>query len=488
MDFEVHGGGSDLVFPHHENEIAQTEAARGKPLARVWMHNGMVEMGAEKMAKSVGNIRLLHGALDEFGREARGHVASSAPTTASRSAFSEDALATPGAGRRARAARVRAPARPRAPRPRRRSTPYAERFFDALADDFNTARPRAPSCSTGWPRPTAASTPASTLGPGRLREMLRRVRAGGPARGRRRRRGPGGGASACASSARRRARSATSSAPTACATSWRRSAGRCATPPSGAAARAPGVIVYGRNPVREALRGAAAGRARLGHRARRSRAWLEAGRAARGARRRSSSALCGSPDHQGICAEAEPYPYADADTLLAADDALVLCLDEVQDPHNLGAVCRVAEAAGCAGRRDPGAPRGRGHAGGVQGLRRARWSTWRSPACATWPTGWPRPRRRRVGLRRRRGGLGALRRPGLRRPRGARAGLRGTRAAAARGRRPATSSWPCRCADRVGSLNVATAAAALVYGILHLRGRDLTGLHNYPILAARRSG
>ena len=70
VDFEVHGGGSDLVFPHHENEIAQTEAARGRPLARVWMHNGMVEMGAEKMAKSVGNIRLLHGALDEFGPEA----------------------------------------------------------------------------------------------------------------------------------------------------------------------------------------------------------------------------------------------------------------------------------------------------------------------------------------------------------------------------------------------------------------------------------
>ena len=70
LDFEVHGGGSDLVFPHHENEIAQTEAARGKPLARVWMHNGMVEMDAEKMAKSVGNIRLLHVALDEFGRDA----------------------------------------------------------------------------------------------------------------------------------------------------------------------------------------------------------------------------------------------------------------------------------------------------------------------------------------------------------------------------------------------------------------------------------
>ena len=78
-DFEIHGGGSDLVFPHHENEIAQTEAARDRPLARIWMHNGMVQMGAEKMAKSVGNIRLLHQALEEFGRDAlvmyfaRGH-------------------------------------------------------------------------------------------------------------------------------------------------------------------------------------------------------------------------------------------------------------------------------------------------------------------------------------------------------------------------------------------------------------------------------
>ena len=70
VPFEIHGGGSDLVFPHHENEIAQTEAARGKPLSRTWMHNGMVEMGDEKMAKSVGNIRLLHAALDQFGREA----------------------------------------------------------------------------------------------------------------------------------------------------------------------------------------------------------------------------------------------------------------------------------------------------------------------------------------------------------------------------------------------------------------------------------
>jgi cysteinyl-tRNA synthetase len=69
-DFEIHGGGSDLVFPHHENEIAQTEAGRGEPLARIWMHNGMVRAADEKMSKSLGNIFQLSAALDRYGREA----------------------------------------------------------------------------------------------------------------------------------------------------------------------------------------------------------------------------------------------------------------------------------------------------------------------------------------------------------------------------------------------------------------------------------
>ena len=69
-DFEIHSGGSDLVFPHHENEIAQTEAARGLPLARIWMHNGMVRTDAEKMSKSLGNIFQLSEAIDRFGAHA----------------------------------------------------------------------------------------------------------------------------------------------------------------------------------------------------------------------------------------------------------------------------------------------------------------------------------------------------------------------------------------------------------------------------------
>ncbi len=67
--FAIHGGGSDLVFPHHENEIAQSEAA-GRPFARIWMHNGMVETDAAKMSKSEGNIFQLSEALDRYGREA----------------------------------------------------------------------------------------------------------------------------------------------------------------------------------------------------------------------------------------------------------------------------------------------------------------------------------------------------------------------------------------------------------------------------------
>ncbi len=65
--FDIHGGGLDLVFPHHENEIAQYEALRGETFARWWVHNGMVQMGTEKMSKSIGNVVGLADALDDWG-------------------------------------------------------------------------------------------------------------------------------------------------------------------------------------------------------------------------------------------------------------------------------------------------------------------------------------------------------------------------------------------------------------------------------------
>jgi cysteinyl-tRNA synthetase len=66
--FEIHGGGLDLVFPHHENEIAQSRGA-GREFARIWMHNGMLRLGGEKMSKSLGNLVPLREAVEEWGRE-----------------------------------------------------------------------------------------------------------------------------------------------------------------------------------------------------------------------------------------------------------------------------------------------------------------------------------------------------------------------------------------------------------------------------------
>jgi cysteinyl-tRNA synthetase len=68
--FDVHGGGKDLVFPHHENEIAQSEAASGQDLARYWLHNGFVTVDAEKMSKSVGNFRTVRDLLKTWDAEA----------------------------------------------------------------------------------------------------------------------------------------------------------------------------------------------------------------------------------------------------------------------------------------------------------------------------------------------------------------------------------------------------------------------------------
>jgi cysteinyl-tRNA synthetase len=67
--FDVHGGGLDLVFPHHENERAQSEGAGAHPFTRRWLHNGMLRLGDEKMSKSTGNVERLRDALDRVGRE-----------------------------------------------------------------------------------------------------------------------------------------------------------------------------------------------------------------------------------------------------------------------------------------------------------------------------------------------------------------------------------------------------------------------------------
>jgi cysteinyl-tRNA synthetase len=164
LDFEIHGGGSDLIFPHHENEAAQTFAAHDTPLARLWMHNGMVRLGSEKMAKSVGNIFVLHEALATYGRDALimyfcgGHYRQPVE-------FDDERMdeAT------ARVRRIREAARRLSPGSSSEwSGPLRERFFEALADDFNT--PRALAAVFDWVR--AANRAASGAGDADLREML----------------------------------------------------------------------------------------------------------------------------------------------------------------------------------------------------------------------------------------------------------------------------------------------------------------------------
>eukprot|EP01041_Mallomonas_annulata_P027530 gene27530-49155_t len=67
--FDIHGGGADLQFPHHENEIAQSEGATGKPLARFWVHNGFVRVDNEKMSKSLGNFFTIREVLAKYKPE-----------------------------------------------------------------------------------------------------------------------------------------------------------------------------------------------------------------------------------------------------------------------------------------------------------------------------------------------------------------------------------------------------------------------------------
>ncbi len=139
--FTIHGGGSDLVFPHHENEIAQSEAARGRELARIWMHNGMIETGSEKMSKSIGNIFQLSEALDVYGPETvvayliSGHYRQPL-------AFGEGPLEQAAAGneRLRNFLRENPPAESSGEDLGEEARAAADRFRDALADDFNTPR------------------------------------------------------------------------------------------------------------------------------------------------------------------------------------------------------------------------------------------------------------------------------------------------------------------------------------------------------------
>ena len=164
VGFDIHGGGSDLVFPHHENEAAQTRAARGSELARLWVHNGMIQLTVEKMAKSLGNIAPLHEVLERHGRDAvvmyliSGHYRQ--PLAFSQAKLEDAARSV----RRIRDTLRRVRAGPSPPELAR----HRDAFFDALANDFNT--PAARDALFKWLH--EANSRGGEVGDADLREML----------------------------------------------------------------------------------------------------------------------------------------------------------------------------------------------------------------------------------------------------------------------------------------------------------------------------
>ena len=135
--FDIHGGGPDLIFPHHENEIAQSEGAFGIPFARVWMHCGALRVGDDKMSKSLGNFLTIRQALGQYDGEvlrfflARSHYRSQI-------SFSARMIDEARASLTRLYTALRAAPAPAAPVDW--DEPHARRFAEAMDDDFNTAQ------------------------------------------------------------------------------------------------------------------------------------------------------------------------------------------------------------------------------------------------------------------------------------------------------------------------------------------------------------
>jgi cysteinyl-tRNA synthetase len=143
--FDIHGGGEDLIFPHHECEIAQTEADTGRPFARYWVHNGMVNLGREKMSKSLGNTLTIRDLVTRHDPAALRlfllgtHYRS--PLEWSEARVADSARALERLWRPVDAAGKVGPSTPVSakdgPLPAELAG-YRQRFLDAMDDDFNT--------------------------------------------------------------------------------------------------------------------------------------------------------------------------------------------------------------------------------------------------------------------------------------------------------------------------------------------------------------
>jgi len=136
-EIDIHGGGADLIFPHHTNEIAQTEGFTGKPFARIWSHCALLQLGSDKMSKSTGNLVTIGEALDRYGPDAlRMFVLTS--HYGSPSTYSDEAMDAAVAG----AKRLREAAFLPSPRGSNKADVsidgIRERFVAAMDDDLNT--------------------------------------------------------------------------------------------------------------------------------------------------------------------------------------------------------------------------------------------------------------------------------------------------------------------------------------------------------------
>jgi cysteinyl-tRNA synthetase len=143
---DIHGGGEDLIFPHHENEIAQSEGATGKPFCNYWVHNGWVTLGGEKMSKSTLKFRPINEVVGEFEPEAirfylQGtHYRSPIEFLEERLHEAEKAYAKLQATLLETAGRKPGGAHPREEEIAAAATRAEAAFVEAMSDDFNTAR------------------------------------------------------------------------------------------------------------------------------------------------------------------------------------------------------------------------------------------------------------------------------------------------------------------------------------------------------------
>jgi cysteinyl-tRNA synthetase len=178
---DIHGGGNDLIFPHHENEIAQSESYTGKEFARYWIHNGMMQLGGEAMSKSTGNLVTIDEFLSKYDADVMRMIVLTGSYRAPLN-YTEDTLEAAERGLE----RFKAGLRPALPNAKGltpeaasaladQAEPIKQAFIDAMDDDFNTAGAMAPLYELAKIINTARDAGAADEQLEPIQEMLREL-------------------------------------------------------------------------------------------------------------------------------------------------------------------------------------------------------------------------------------------------------------------------------------------------------------------------